>query len=71
MKYDNMMQLLTGVSYPGATRFFGYQVRDKCKASANKIKDFRVEVQKPKSGPAAQQILIFISWTTKNSNKCQ
>ena len=32
---------------------------DKCTERANKIKDFRVEVQKPKSGPAGNKYLFL------------
>ena len=34
------------------------RIRDTCKERANKIKDFRVEVQKPKSGPTAKRYLF-------------
>ena len=41
-----------------------WNLRGKCRKWANNITDFRVEVQKPKSGLAARKSFIFISRIT-------
>ena len=46
-------------------------LRSKLRKCTNHTQEFRVEVQKPKSAPVCQQILILISWITNHSNKCQ